>query len=87
MSEDQENDFVSVTEDLIEARIIHVLTIYKGISNSMLQVGIGPAISPRMWHPIMKRLKDSGRINETELVAKGPTGRDQTYKQLWLIPV
>ena len=86
MSEDNE-DFVSITDDIIHDKICHVLTIYAGISYSMLQVGIGPAISPKMWHPIMQKLKERGRVRETETICKGPTDRVQTYKQLWLVPL
>ncbi len=84
MSED--NDFVSITDELIKDKIVHVLTVYPNISRSMLQVGIGPAISPKMWHPILQLLKNEGRVVENEEEAKGPTGRDQTYKHLKLIP-
>ena len=87
MSEDNDTDFVSITEEMIHDKICHVLTIYPGISYSMLQVGIGPAISPRMWHPVMQKLKERGRVQEREQIVKGPTDRVQTYKHLWLIPV
>lgn len=80
-----EEDFVPVVESVIQERIIHVLTIYPRISPSMLQVGIGTAISPKLWHPIFNRLKAEGRIVESEYVARGPTGRDQTYKIVSLV--
>lgn len=80
MSED--NDFTSITEGLIRDRICHVLIIYSGISYSMLQVGIGPAISPKMWHPVIAKLKEEGHVVETENESQGPTGRSQTYKHL-----
>lgn len=81
-----EDDFVPATEEYIRGRIIHVLTIYPGISSSMLQVGIGTALGPKLWHPVMDRLKASGRVVETEIMAQAPNGRDLTYKHLTLVP-
>lgn len=85
MTTDTEEDFVPATDDIIRARLIHVLTIYPGISPSMLQVGIGTAISPKMWHPIMNRLKEEGIVKESEYMAQAPNGRDLTYKKLTIV--
>lgn len=79
-----EEDFVQTTDNFIRARLIHVLTLYPGISPSMLQVGIGTAISPKMWHPIMAQLKSEGLVKEEEIMAQAPNGRDLTYKKLVL---
>lgn len=80
-----EEDFVPTTDDFIRSRLIHVLTIYPGISPSMLQVGIGTALSPKMWHPIMDKLKADGIVKEDEFMAQAPNGRDLTYKKLVLV--
>lgn len=81
-----EEDFVPLTaEGHIRERLIHVLHIYPGISPSMLQVGIGTAISPKMWHPVMDQLKAEGLVKETEVMAQAPNGRDLTHKKLSLI--
>jgi hypothetical protein len=82
MSETPEEDFVQTTEEVIRDRLLHVLTLYPGISPSMLQVGIGTAISPKMWHPVMLKLKENGIVVESETVAKAPNGRDLSYKKL-----
>lgn len=82
----EEDDFVPATEEYIRSRIVHVLTIYPGISPSMLQVGIGTALGPKLWHPVMDRLKASGRVVEGEIMAQTPGGRDLTYKTLTLMP-
>ena len=82
--ESSEDDFIPTTDDIIRTRLIHTLTIYPGISPSMLQVGIGTAISPKMWHPIMQKLKDEGLVIEDERMAQNPGGRDLTYKKLSL---
>lgn len=80
-----EDDFVPTTDDFIRARLVHVLTIYPGISPSMLQVGIGTALSPKMWHPIMAKLKAEGFVQEEEVMSQAPNGRDLTYKKLTLV--
>ena len=82
MTTEIEDDFIPTSDDVIRARLIHVLTIYPGISPSMLQVGIGTAISPKMWHPIMTKLKAAGIVKEEEVMAQAPNGRDLTYKKL-----
>jgi hypothetical protein len=84
MSIETEDDFVQTTDQVIRDRLLHVLTIYPGISASMLQVGIGTAISPKMWHPVMAELKKTGQVYETEFAAKAPNGRDLTYKKLFV---
>lgn len=86
MSGDEEHDFVETTDSLIEDRIVHVLTIWPKINMSMLQVGIGTAISPKMWHPIFNKLLADGKIVRQEFVGKGPTGRDQSYIVVSLVP-
>lgn len=84
---DDDNDFVSITDQLIRDRIVHVLTVYPNISHSMLQIGLGPALSPKMWRPVLSQLYHQGRIKERLTVCKGPTGRDQEYRHLYLVPV
>lgn len=81
-----EDDFVPVTDNLIRDKIIHALTIWPRISPSMLQVGIGTSISPKMWHPIFDSLIKEGRIQKEEVSGRGPTGRDQVYTVVSLVP-
>lgn len=86
MSIEAEEDFVQTTDEVIKDRLLHVLTIYPRISPSMLQVGIGTAISPKMWHPVMKALREQGIVVEEETAAKAPNGRDLNYKHLSVAP-
>lgn len=79
MSIEPEEDFIPISESLIQDKILHTLSIWPRISPSMLQVGIGTAISPKMWHPIYERLIKEGRVLREEVSGRGPTGRDQTY--------
>lgn len=82
----EEDDFVPAAEDVIRERIIHVLSIYSKISPSMLQVGIGTALSPNMWRPVLNKLLRDGIVLQGSMSARGPTGRDQTYQFLTLAP-
>ena len=85
MSNEHEEDFALTTDDIIEARISHVLTIWPKLNMSMLQVGIGTALSPKMWHPVFNRMIEEGKISRREFVGKGPTGRDQSFTIISLI--
>jgi hypothetical protein len=79
-----EEDFVPVTEALIAAKIINTLMIYPFLSNSMLQVGIGTAISPKMWRPVLDKFLKDGIIVETKRTVRSPLHRDLEHKILQL---
>lgn len=74
-----EEDFVEVTEQIIRDKIAHVLSIWPKLSMSMLQVGIGTALSPKMWHPVLAKMIDEGVVIKQDVGASGPTGRYQNY--------
>ena len=76
-------DLGSVAEDMIRRRIVHTLTIYPRLSNSMLQVGIGTGIPPRLWHPVLERMVAEGTVKRTIVKAVNPvTQREQVYTLL-----
>lgn len=79
-----EEDFVPMAERHIGERIKHVLSIYPRLSMSMIQVGIGTALTPKLWHPVLDKLKEAGEVVEVEVQATTPTGRIQVYKVLSL---
>lgn len=81
-----ENDFVAIAQDTIKAKILHVLSIYPMLSPSMLQVGIGTAVTPKLWHPILAVLIKEGKVERFEMQSRAPSGRDQTYACIRLIP-
>ena len=78
MSNDEE-DFIEVTNDLVEAKILHVLGIYPRLSHSMLQVGIGTGLPPKIWRPVLDRLEKEGKIKQYDVGSISPSGRDQIY--------
>lgn len=81
MSIDPEADFVPLTSDqIIREKILQTLTIYPRISPTMLQVGIGTSITPKMWHPILDKLIEDGLVKrDARQAANNISGRDQTY--------
>ena len=76
-SEEQYNDII--------ARICHILTIYPGISPTMLQVGIGPSISSAIWKPILQEMEDRGEVIRAYHNAQAPSRRYNNYVKLSLI--
>lgn len=83
MSVDPEEDFVPVvpTSDLvIREKILQTLSVYPKISPTMLQVGIGTSITPKMWHPVLEKLIEEEIVQrETRSGTNNVTGREQTY--------
>ncbi len=71
---------------VVEAKILHVLSIYPKISRPMLQTGIGPSVNPAIWHPVLSDLVGRRLVTEVEVSLKGPTGRNNTYRVLSLTP-
>jgi len=77
-------DFVPMAEQVIRSKIIHVLAIWPQLSPSMLQVGIGTALTPKLWHPVLALLEQEGVVIRREVHRKTPLGRDQVYTVLEL---
>lgn len=70
----------------IKGKIIHVLSIYPKLMPSMLQVGIGPSISPGLWHPILEALISEGIVDRQEVGNTSPQGRYNKSTVLSLTP-
>ncbi len=79
-----EEDFVPMHEDIIRQRILHALKVWPKLSPSMLQIAIGTAITPKLWHPILEKLIKEGKISRNEIEGKGVSGRDMVYTVLSL---
>lgn len=65
-------------------KIMHVLSVYPQLSYSMLQVGIGTAVPPTIWRPILQGLIEDGEVEVREEVREAPSGRHQLYTILSL---
>lgn len=75
------DDFVELQamRTTLRAKILHTLSVYPYLSASMLQVGIGTAISPKIWHPVKDALIREGLIIQEEIRTRSHAGRDQVY--------
>jgi S1-C subfamily serine protease len=71
--------------DILRSKILHTLSIFPYLSQSMIQVGIGTAISPNMWKPLFQELIAEGKIVKTDVSATSPLERAQTY-QVYHLP-
>lgn len=75
---------VSNTDKAIREKILHILTIYPRISPSMLQVGVGTALPPAIWKPVMMRMEEEGIIKRESVQCNTPAARVQIYTVLSL---
>jgi hypothetical protein len=74
---------VDVNEPLRD-KIKHVLTIYPCISHTMLQAGIGPQITPKVWRPVVEEMIAQGELIQDQISATSPSGRYITYVRIKL---
>lgn len=73
------------TMDLVQQKILHVLSIYPRLSMSMLQIGIGTGIPPAIWHPALDTLIAENRVTSEYVKASSPvSGREQSYRVIQL---
>ena len=72
------------TEQEIEDKILHILTVYPVISPTMLQAGLGPSTKPALWRPVLSRLMEEGKVVEESESLETPTSRYNTYNKLSL---
>ena len=75
---------VSDGEKQIRDKICHLLKLFPRISPSMMQVGIGPAVPPKMWRPLLEQLITEGKVMRTSELHETPGGRQQSYTILSL---
>lgn len=69
----------------IESRIAHILEVHPYISRSMLQVAIGPGLSPKFWDPVFQRMIESGTIKLAKTTVVSPGGRE-LVKEVYHLP-
>lgn len=59
-------------------RITHVLKHFPRLSHSMLQVGLGPNLPPRVWRPVLDEMITEGEVKVETLSVTAPSGRQQS---------
>lgn len=73
--------------NVIKNKILYVLWLYPKISMSMLQVGIGTALAPALWKPILNKLLEDEVVIQDTQSFNTPTGRQQSHSFLSINPV
>lgn len=59
----------------VRAKILFLLETYPFISRSMIQVGLSPALPPKLWDPILQSLVTEGSVIYVEVQATNPGNR------------
>lgn len=80
----QEAETESIADGLMRSKILHILSIYPFLSQSMLQVGIGTSMSPAIWKPVLESMLQSGEVVRLQVQATSPSERAQNYTVLHL---
>jgi hypothetical protein len=76
-----DEDFTELqkVQDVLRQKIKHALTVWPYLSGSMIQIGLGTAVPPVLWRPVLQSMIDQKEITVLEIYARSPTGRDQKY--------
>lgn len=74
--------YLDPTDELIRQKIVHSLSVYPGISMTMLQISIGTSIAPNLWKPTYLKMVQAKIILETVETKEGPGGRIIMYKHI-----
>jgi len=72
------------TEQMIREKITHVLTLYPLVSTSMLQVGVGASMEPRMWKPVLQKMIRMREVKQEQYSNVTPNGRAISSTRLYL---
>ena len=56
-------------------KILHLLETFPYISRAMIQVGLGPALPPKLWDPILANLVETQEVSFVEVNVTTPSGR------------
>lgn len=87
MQEEEEGpigEVYDLNEQIMREKITHVLTTYPLLSNSMLQVGVGASLEPRMWKPVLAKMIRMREITQENYSNMTPNGRAVTSIRLYL---
>lgn len=84
MSQANVKELHDVSPEEIRTKILHLLRIYPIISPTMLQGGLGPAMKPVLWRPVLDELLKEGAVIQEQESMLTPTERYNTYTKLSL---
>jgi hypothetical protein len=74
----------AAAEDMRQ-RINHLLEVYPYISRAMIQVGLSPAIPPKMWGPVLDQMAERGEVVRHEVDVTNASNRTIT-KNIYHLP-
>lgn len=80
-----EQDGIAETGEMIRKKILFLLTVYPRLSRAMIQVGLGTAMPPSLWSPILEALIQEGKVGLTAESYVTPRNTNQTY-QIYHLP-
>lgn len=89
--DEQHGGLTGVSDELtdgladLKARIFHLLDIYPYLARSMIQTGLGPAMPPRIWDPVLQSLVEGGEVVMINHHTQSPAGRSQV-KNVYFLP-
>lgn len=84
LSPEEEVAEMTKTQEIVKEKILHILKVYPGISETMLQMGIGPAVKPDVWRPLLEVMIHDGEVQRRTLHLKAPSNRHNRYTKLEL---
>ena len=74
-TEGADPEALSPAEQDQRLKILHLLETFPYISRAMIQVGLGPALPPKLWDPILANLVETKEICFVEVNVTTPSGR------------
>lgn len=74
----------SIEQD-IRNKIIFLLEVFPYLARSMIQVGLSPALPPKLWDPILGSMVDEGAVCKVDVVTTNPGNRTLT-KTIYHLP-
>jgi hypothetical protein len=88
LAEQIDNARLAPREDAtrIRERIEFILTHYPILSASMLQISIGPNMSPRLWRPVLQEMINEGVVVRKEEPTTSNIGQFRTLVKISLAP-
>lgn len=88
IQDDDEFEHVAQGEfnKFVRTKITHVLTIYPKLSMSMIQVGIGTSLSPKLWRAVLDQMAAEGLVKISVHTVMSPSGRAQVHNLVSLVP-
>ena len=72
--------------DTVQDRIMSILEVYPKISPTMLQAGLGPSLSPKIWRPALDVLIMQGLVDQRAEFPPSSSDRTRPYTIIEKVP-